>query len=53
MEIHAETPVEHFDRCGPFCDHVRFCEKCSNGHGLCSEHRGNPEASVYWKGTKR
>lgn len=45
----TETPYDHFYRCGPFCSHVRFCERCSDERGLCEKHAADPPSSVFWK----
>ena len=44
----TETPSEHFAKCGPFCEHVDFCEACEDKRGLCDEHLTKPNESISW-----
>jgi hypothetical protein len=45
----AESPLEHLRRCGPFCEHVVFCDECANVFALCRTHRHDPDAGVRWR----
>lgn len=44
----SECPIEHFDFCGPLCEHVRFCTACIECYGLCEAHAHDPSLSVRW-----
>lgn len=46
-----ETIDAHLNKCGPLCRHVEFCPGCVDTYGLCSEHRGNPDAGRRWRAT--
>jgi hypothetical protein len=43
------TAAEHFQKCGPFCEHVVFCPECVNVFGVCAFHAGDPSDSIRWK----
>lgn len=43
------TPLEHFERCGPFCEHVEFCAECSNEYGLCIAHKRDNLRGIAWR----
>lgn len=40
---------DHFKVCGPLCNHIEFCEECTEIHNICPKHKDCPEESITWK----
>jgi hypothetical protein len=49
MSDQKESASAHFVVCGPFCDHVVFCDECIDAYGTCEDHKDDPNGSVIWK----
>jgi hypothetical protein len=47
IRLRLATPREHFEVCGPFCEHVLLCPDCAFT-GLCERHSGQPGDSFTW-----
>lgn len=40
--------MEHFQRCGPWCRHVKLCKACTDVFGVCAKHAADQSKTFDW-----